>query len=179
MGTGFVVGDGKTVVTCAHVIDKSIYLYKPASNPTNPELNKSFVLRPVYVWTRQDLAILSTNEVITARPLIIGEFRGVQKDDTVIYLGYRSIASAVQVDQAKILEKATLKEGEINTEYLGFEGVGIPGYSGGPVFDSKGTVVAVVAQAQQRVNNATRKPTLYNMAFSVEPVKIRIARRRR
>jgi hypothetical protein len=55
-------------------------------------------------------------------------------------------------------------------DFLEFEGHAIPGYSGGPVFDDKGELVAIMWQAWnwQGVKGGPKR--LINRAFTIEPL---------
>ena len=53
-------------------------------------------------------------------------------------------------------------------EFLEFEGVGRPGYSGGPVFDTSGNVIAIVGKAWTKQGVKGGPERLINRAFSLD-----------
>jgi hypothetical protein len=58
------------------------------------------------------------------------------------------------------------------TDFLEFEGVGVPGFSGGPVFDINGKVVALMREAWARRGLQPGAPdVLVNRAFSTDTIK--------
>jgi S1-C subfamily serine protease len=57
-------------------------------------------------------------------------------------------------------------------DFIEFEGVALPGYSGGPVFDAQGRVIAIIREAWWKTDpRAGTSRWLINRAFSLTPVK--------
>lgn len=57
-------------------------------------------------------------------------------------------------------------------DFFEFNGVGLPGYSGGPVIAMDGKIVGVMREAWARQGVKGGIALLMNRAFSVEPVTI-------
>jgi hypothetical protein len=57
-------------------------------------------------------------------------------------------------------------------DFLEFQGEGIPGYSGGPVFNEKGELVAFMREAWFRQGVKGGPPSLFNPAFSLDFLRL-------
>lgn len=164
LGSCFVAGKQKHVVTCAHVVrTDGNYLF--ASNQgTIREITFQYVL-PHY-----DLAVFSAKENLDFQPIQFGDIHRIRPGDKVVYFGWNEPEKAFKVDQAIVTATgAALNEG-VTIQFLEFEGFGIPGYSGGPVFDITGKVVGIMREAWLKKDIEGRKGILINRAFSVEAV---------
>jgi S1-C subfamily serine protease len=116
------------------------------------------------------LAVFAIKDSIHFRPLQFGDIHRIRPGDKVIYLGWNEQERAFKVDQAIIAAiGAALNEG-ITVQFIEFEGFGIPGYSGGPVFDASGKVVAIMREAWLKKGIKGGKEFLINRAFSIESI---------
>ena len=61
----------------------------------------------------------------------------------------------------------------VSVDFIEFEGEGIPGYSGGPILNNKGEVVALMREAwNKRGVKAGAAEVLVNRGFSIEPAML-------
>jgi S1-C subfamily serine protease len=164
LGSGFIAGKQKHIVTCAHVVvTGGLYLF--ASNQgTIREISFQYVL------PRYDLAVFSAKDSIKFSPIEFGDIHRIRPGDRVVYLGWNEPEQAFKVDQATVTATGSALNEGVTIQFLEFEGFGIPGYSGGPVFDSKGKVVAIMREAWLKKGIKGGKETLINRAFSIEAV---------
>src|SRR5580704_10384969 len=151
IGSGFVFGPNKDVVTCAHVFAGALSqgetnLFFSAQSFAMPR-----ILKFKYFLPRYDLAVFSLSETVEGEPMVVGDFKKMRPGDKIYYYGFDSRFGTPQVPTAMMnvgIISATgsaLNEGT-TIDFLEFEGVGIPGYSGGPVFNERGELVAIMRE---------------------------------
>lgn len=177
IGTGFIVGNNRQVVTCAHVAFDSDYNYVPDYDASVPlDQRKSFPIKLSYSLPRYDLSVLTANEDITPEPLNLGEFRRIRPGDLIVYVGWDSQTNVLQTRDAYVLATGAAINQELNdiavVDFLEFEGVGKPGWSGGPVFNSEGKVVALMREAWTKKGIKGGQDVLMNRAFSTNMLNI-------
>lgn len=177
VGTGFVVGNNRQVVTCAHVAVGSDYYYVPDYDKSVPQVKrKSFPIKLSYSFPRYDLSVLTANEDITQNPLQLGEFRRIRPGDLISYVGWDSKTNKLQKRDAYVLAKGEAVNDVLNNiavvDFIEFEGVGKPGWSGGPVFNSEGKVVALMREAWTKKGIKGGNDYLMNRAFSTNMLNI-------
>ncbi len=166
IGSAFVATDSLHVITCAHVVNQTrSYVYGP--NIGNPiELKRQFML-PNY-----DLAVLALETPVKATPIPLGDLRKVAPGDAVTYCGWDSRNQSLTARSAKVTATGNALSGGKTVQFIEFEGDGIPGYSGGPVFDQSGKIVALMREAWTRQGVHGGNPILVNRAFSTEVIAI-------
>ena len=76
----------------------------------------------------------------------IGDIQRVLPGDKVFYFGWDSDHS-LSVKSAIVEAKGTVLQTDNLVDFIEFPGQGIPGYSGGPVLNAEGDVVAMIVQA--------------------------------
>ncbi len=110
--------------------------------------------------------------------MAIGDFKKIRPGDTIYYYGYdQKFTDSVKIPAGMMnagIVTATgsaLNDGII-IDFLEFPGVGIPGYSGGPVFNDRGELVAMMREAWTRQGIKGGPPILMNRAFSLEFLRI-------
>jgi S1-C subfamily serine protease len=173
VGTGFIVGSARTIVTCAHVISDREYSYEPVRNqPPTPRIKKSFPVKLLYALPRYDLAVLQASEDVTEKPLELGDFRRLRPGDRVIYIGWVAGTNNLKVDVATVSATGAVLNDNAIVEFLEFEGVGKPGYSGGPVFDINGNIVAIMREAWTKKGVKGGGEFLINRAFSTDILSV-------
>jgi len=172
IGTGFVLGSGCAIITCAHVVSSNDeYLYEPARTGTLQQgTRKAYQVKLKHIFPKYDLAVLLADADVTKKPLNLGNFQEIRPGDLVIYCGWVKGTKTLQVNQARVLASGDALNDTANAvvEFLEFKGVGKPGYSGGPVFDSDGNVIAIVREAWTKRGIKGGSKSLINRAFSID-----------
>ena len=163
-GSGFVIGDGRYVVTNHHVIADAEELWVYA------KLLKSRVTRVVVDSPEKDLAVLELDESTDRPPVVFGLKSGVHKTQPVLAAGFPGAAD----DQAAIRDnylEVKFTQGIISGYVEGPNGEALyevsaainPGNSGGPLFDECGRVIGINVEKSlinAVVVGADGKPTL-------------------
>src|SRR5207244_13556349 len=93
--------------------------------------------------------------------------------DNIVYLGWKAGTNNLQADAISVSAVGTVLNGNTTVSFLEFFGVGRPGYSGGPVFDQQGNVIALMREAWTKRGINGGDEVLMNRAFSIEPIKAR------
>ena len=163
IGTGFVAMSARQVVTCDHVAKARKNLIYAGVGQT---VDRSHRLTLKTSMPDVDIAVFSTDEDVCDTPLVLGDIRGMSAGDRIIYLGFKVEAKSIEANTSTVIAVVTSRDSGV--EYMDFVGVGKPGFSGGPVFNGKGNVVALMREA-------FTKPTstgaiLINRAFSTRPL---------
>lgn len=173
VGTGFVAETARNVITCWHVIDtRRKYLYGcPPFGPTSQRL--PFVpIRAVAAFPRYDLIIMAAETNLTVDPLHFGDFKKFRPGERIIYLGLRPSIGTIEADTAIVDATGIVANDGSIVDFLEFAGAGVPGFSGGPVFDEQGDVIAIMREAWEKKGLKGGNPILINRAFSVDLLKI-------
>jgi S1-C subfamily serine protease len=181
LGTAFVAGSGRLVITCAHVLQErnAHYTYVPAHQPNIQHAAKQeFSLKPIAILPISDLAIFTSDEEITGKPLQFGDFGSLTPGANVLYVGF-SVAERgnLRFDRTSVVAVGTEQTEGGEADFVEFEGVAMPGYSGGPVFDSHGRVVAILREAWWKTDPRTgTSKWLMNRGFSLTPAELELRR---
>jgi S1-C subfamily serine protease len=177
IGTGFVCGSQNDVVTCGHVaVDAarathSSDLYYVAQGIQVERLRLKFLL------PRFDLAVYSPDPPIIGKPLTIGDFKRVRPSDHIYYYGFDTRLSTAQMPAGDMRDAtisavgSAVNDGGI-VDFIEFEGQGIPGYSGGPVFNEQGELSAIMREAWNKTGIKGGNPVLVNRAFSIDILRM-------
>jgi len=169
-GSGFVMLKPDNVVTCAHVIDTTKQIsYKVPGKSTK------FKLKVIKYDIENDLALLKSDVNICDTPLIPEEKFNILPGKHLFYLGYDILESnfqskVMQANNAYVDAVGKFLSGKVNVDFIEFTGVGIPGYSGGPVFNDKGQIVGVMREAWFRQSVKGGPKVLINRAISIIPL---------
>ncbi|MDZ4808853.1 MAG: serine protease [Bacteroidota bacterium] len=167
-GTGFVLSSPTTVITCAHVIDSTKKIsFVPYKTGT------PFVLKLIWYDINNDIAVLQSQKNICRKPLLPDTAFLIQTRQHLFYIGYDVSKSkpnekAFQVNNAVVSAFGKAQSGNTVVNFLEFNGVGIPGYSGGPVFNDEGKVVALMREAWFKQGIKGGQVQLINRAFSLK-----------
>jgi hypothetical protein len=134
-------------------------------------------LRLKYVLPRYDLAVFTVTPAIAGEPMVIGDFKKMRPGDRIYYYGFDTRCSTPGLPAAKMNEGVVTATGSALNEgatidFLEFEGFGIPGYSGGPVFNEKAELVAVMREAWTKKGISGGPETLMNRAFSLDVLRV-------
>jgi len=178
VGSAFVFGPKKEIITCAHVVQSPVankltnWVYATQGLPYLTLKLEKFV-------QQYDFAVFTTDGDIPGEPMAIGDFKQIRPGDFVWYYGYDSQFSAkIKGNGAymnhTMVEATGVLRGDNSAlfDFLEFGGHAIPGYSGGPVFNDKGELVAIMWQAWnwQGVKGGPKR--LINRAFTIEPLLV-------
>lgn len=166
LGTGFVVGDGRTVATNAHVVEAAqaqiaariqgggtmkLVVASTGSSPSEP---KAMAARLLSLDKTHDLAVLRLDaEVLPA--LVLGDSASVREGQSVAFIGFPigNVLGFVPVTHRGIVSAVTpIVLPTANARQLGaasvrglrdgafsifqLDGTAYPGNSGGPMFDA-------------------------------------------
>ena len=176
IGSGFVFGSQNDMVTCWHV--------KAISETTLHQTNLLFLsgmhryaLKLNYMLPKFDLAVFSCNPDFKEGHWKAGDFKKLRPGDTVGYEGYDvresnkcSVTTTVKTAQIAAIG-SVLNDGVI-VDFMEFQGEGIPGYSGGAVFNTDGELVAIMREAWTKKGVVGGQEVLINRAFSVEILSV-------
>lgn len=176
VGTGFVAGNKRTVITCMHVVPNytsTEYFFEPEGMNRGPLIRKTvYPLRLLYALPGYDLAVLTSEKDITQAPLQLAEFKRVRPGDEILYRGYDTNSDHLETKGAGISAVGSVLNETTVADFLEFAGEGIPGYSGSPVFNSSGKVVALVREAWLTKGINGGGEILINRAFSTDILSI-------
>jgi putative serine protease PepD len=144
-GTGFIIGNGGTIVTNAHVVgtaDRAQVRLDDNAAPIDAQV--------LGTDASSDLAVLRVDSAKTAhlRPLTLGDSDSVQVGDLAVAIGYplgldrtatagivSGLGRAIQAPNGFSIDKVIQTDAPIN-----------PGNSGGPLLDSAGRVIGINSQ---------------------------------
>lgn len=174
VGTGFVLNNKRQVVTCAHVIDTSHVIYYTSGSFT-PIVLVKHQLKLVKLLTEYDLALLESKEDLCTRPFINADDFNFAPNQHLFYIGYSEQSSSgsikyVQADHAYVSSVGKTFEKDNVIDFIEFIGVGLPGYSGGPVINDKGEVIAIMREAWLKQGIKGGPVQLINRAISIIPI---------
>ncbi len=166
LGSAFIVGAQQHLITCAHVATKGDFVYRGIA------MQEDVNLKSVYFLPKYDLSVFSLAKPIDGDPLKFGDIKRVRPGDTIIYIGCDKNLLKMKHHKALVSSVGSaINKGTI-IDFLEFKGKGIPGYSGAPVFDRKGNVIAILREGWNKKGIKGGKPILMNRAFSTEILSI-------
>jgi len=166
IGSAFIAGNKRYLITCAHVASGKGFVYRGVGSPKDINIKSSFHL------PKFDLSVFSFDKSIKIKPLKFGDFRRIRPGDTVVYIGWDKAISKMKPNSVKVYSVGSCNNKETIVDFLEFYGVGMPGYSGGPVFNIEGKVVAIMREAWTKKGIKGGKSFLINRAFSIEMLTV-------
>ena len=90
--------------------------------------------------------------------------------DRIFYIGFNIESKKYTFDDAIVLQiDSVLVNGAIINKFF-FNGKGIPGYSGGPIFNKNSEVVGILDQATYIVKENHPPEIIGNIGYSLNPV---------
>lgn len=170
-GTGFSFLNPSQILTCAHVIDTT----KRISFVTMDNQTKQHKLKLIKYDLDTDLALLESDEIICYVPLQPTPLFDIQPSQHIFYCGYDVLRSTnkvrkIQLNHAYLSAVGKVLSGKMIIDFIEFRGDGVPGFSGGPVFNDKGEVIAIMREAWYKQGTKGGQVQLINRAFSVGPI---------
>jgi S1-C subfamily serine protease len=166
-GTGFFVNTSGAVVTARHVVENC---------------KKIVVMKNRNLYPVRRAVISKTMDISLLFPVIgVTEAAEIEADNTlhdgepVYFLGDNVLRTTKSDRPALTNAFVATDQAEASTEYLfSITGFGVPGYSGGPVLNSKGHVIGIILGKQELVHR-TRNFVLgvSSDVRSVTPVAIK------
>ena len=166
IGSAFLVGSQKHIVTCAHVATKGDFSFKGISLATGINLKSAYYL-PKY-----DLSVFILSTPIDCEPLKFGDIKKIRPGDTVVYIGWDKNISKMKANKAKVSSIGSALNSDVIIDFIEFQGEGLPGYSGAPVFDINGNVIAIMREGWKKQGVKGGQVVLMNRAFSIEILSI-------
>jgi len=167
IGTAFVAGISKSIYTCSHVVIKDTLWFRYISS------NQIYRVSVKYNLPSYDVALLQRTAGTQPAGIDFGDFSRVQPGDTVFYIGWDSKVKDYMIQVAIVSAKGSvLIEEGTKVDFIEFEGEAIPGYSGGPVFNSKGKVIAMIREGWTRTSLKGGPSVRINRAFSTELLRV-------
>jgi len=167
IGTAFVAGKSKSIYTCSHVVKADTMWFFGYNS------DYRYRIRLKYNLPNYDVAFLERTAGEQQEFLEFGEFNRIQPGDTIYYIGWNMIINAYKINKAIVLAKgSSFMESDVKVDFLEFEGEAIPGYSGGPVLDCGGKVIAMIREAWSKKGIKGGKVIKINRAFSIELLKV-------
>ena len=167
IGTAFVAGNQKAIYTCSHVVINDTLWFN--------YIGSDFVYRVTvkYNLPNFDIALLERTGGEQPASLEFGNFNKVQPGDKVKYIGWDQRVNKYGLWDGIVSAKGSaLTSDQCSAEFIEFEGNAIPGYSGGPVFNDQGKVIAIMREAWSKKGIKGGNMILINRAFSVELLRI-------
>ncbi len=169
VGSAFVVGSPQRVITCDHVVRT-----QPAFNFTYRAASGDMI--PASIETmmhRYDLAVLRLDGTNQMAALPFGDIRRIRPGDQIVYAGWNVKENTlVKVSLATVSAIGVAENEGVSVDFIEFEGEGVPGYSGGPVINVKGEVIALMREAWNKRGVKGGNEILVNRAFSIEPAML-------
>ena len=98
--------------------------------------------------------------------LELGDFHQLKPGDTIFYAGWVAGTSDLMISASRIAAIGSVLNDQTTVDFLEFVGVGKPGYSGGPVFNSDGRVIAIMREAWTKRDLKGGDAVLVNRGFS-------------
>jgi len=176
IGSGFVFGPQNDVVTCWHVKNMAEAVLHVTNLVFNSGMN-TYGLKLRYMLPKYDLAVYSPSPEIKTASFKSGDFKKVRPGDIVWYVGFdvrqsTPFNSMTVIRNSQIAAVGCAMNDDVTVDFLEFAGEGLPGYSGGPVFNMDGELVAAMREAWTKKGVAGGPEVLINRAFSVEILSV-------
>ena len=200
LGTGFVIGNGKLVVTNAHVVAKSLdteRLEQWAIFVTINNTPKRAIVDRIAIDKEHDIAILKLRQGILPA-LTLGEVRNVREGELYAFTGYpigmvlglypvthQGVVSAISPVAIPVVNSSKLSAKLINRLHAPYDvyqldATAYPGNSGSPLYEvGSGQVIGVINKVfvKDTKENVLSKPSGITYAIPIEHVKKLLARK--
>lgn len=173
-GTGFVLNDKRCVVTCAHVINIAKENFYVSGGLDNKKMIHR-KLKLVKFLPEFDLALLESDEDLCNTPFVHEPSFDFTPNQHLFYLGYKVAQSdesikAIEANQTQVSTFGKTFNQSTIIDFIDFKGVGVPGYSGGPIINNDNRVVAIMCQSRLVRGIKGGATEIYNRAYSILPL---------
>jgi len=193
MGSGFVVADGRHVITNSHVIPEELDVNKQEELAVFIGVGKEAIVRTVELIKRDrehDLALLKMNFRMPA--MILGDVNNVREGDSIAFTGFpigavlglypvthRGIISVISpvvipVDSTRTLDAAMIRRLKNPYNVFQLDATAYPGNSGSALYDAEtGEVVGVINKVfiKETKEKVLENPSGITYAIPVKHVK--------
>ena len=167
LGTAFVAGKTKSIFTCSHVAIRDTMWFSYLGS------SYFFRIKLKYNLPNYDVALLERTGGNQPSSLNFGDFNRTHPGDIIEYIGWDVLVNKYVIWKSIVIAKGvSLTENGVTVEFIEFAGEAIPGYSGGPVFNSDGQVIAIIREAWEKKGIKGGASTKINRAFSVDLLRI-------
>lgn len=167
IGTAFVAGTKKSIFTCSHVVISDTLWFHGMQSDYKYRISAKYKL-PNY-----DLAYLERTAGTQIESLEFGDFNKIQAGDKILYIAWDKLKNAFFVDFAIVSATGSaLINFQNKVDFIEFEGAAIPGYSGGPVFNMDGKVIAMIREAWSKKGIRGGNEIQIIRAFSTDLLRI-------
>jgi len=164
-GFGFAV-KGYGIITCAHIAKNDTMIFQPVTGTTDMKMVLKEKLEAFDLATYQIIGEAMVDEYET------GDFAALRPYDTVMYFGWEP----AKLPRLKILRAVVSATGNVarrneSLHFIDFAGIMNPGYSGGPVLNREGKIVAIASECAivKGLKSSTEESII--RAFSLEPLR--------
>jgi len=171
IGTGFLFEKPNVILTCNHVD-----LDHPGNKYFCPmDSSTKFELVVIKRMSELDLILLKSKVDLRITPYKTDTSFKIKPNDIVSYHGYNSTIgikgkNMISNHNTRVQVVGTFESINLKTSFIEFKGHGIPGYSGGPIFNLSGKLVGICAAgyARQLLKDETMKDTI-NSGYDIKP----------
>ncbi|MBU8932884.1 MAG: serine protease [candidate division Zixibacteria bacterium] len=165
LGTGFAVAGGK-VITAGHVAVGDTLLFDPFGKDNEPvRIALGYKVRGL------DLAILSPIDQTLQYCLKLGDFDRIGPGDSILYFGF--IRDTLKVRYSTVYSQGQMLNDGAVGQFIEFQSDAEPGFSGGPVFNRRAEVVAIIVHAYDMTDAKGKRPIRFARAVSTNFLRIR------
>ncbi len=167
IGSAFVAGKSKSIYTCSHVVIKDTLWFQSIGSKMLCRIVPKYDL-PCY-----DIAFLERTGGKQKSTLEFGNFKKTQPGDKIYYVGWDTRINKYVIWSAVVQAKGSAQgNGKCSLDFIDFPGKAIPGYSGGPVFNENGHVIAMIGEAWIVKGIRGGEETNMNRAYSIELLRV-------
>jgi S1-C subfamily serine protease len=167
VGTGFVVNN--MVITASHVIKDHKTLYFSSSDALEP-----YLVELVYNLPDKDIAVLKFKEKVKVTSLKLGKFEDVNMHSSVMLVGFdkfRNVLNKVATFPTVIGYGTSIEDITDSFDFLAAKAKVLPAYSGGPIFNGNGEVIAILRSGYVTENIRTKERGTIAIAVSIDPLR--------
>ena len=170
LGSAFIAGKNKYVITCDHCI-------RDASRNIKTNISYDNIkLKIKHSFQKWDIAILepvNEEDFKNKISLTLGDFNKIKKGDPIQISGYdvdmtnKMKCNFLAMSDCVVKVKGELDNGQVLREYIEYESIAKGGYSGCPVFNENGEVIAIHMSSIMDIETGKK---IVNRAYSFDPI---------
>ena len=167
VGTGFVVNN--MVITASHVIQDHKILYFSSSDTPWP-----YLIELVYNLPDKDIAVLKFKNEVKVTSLKLGRFEDVNMHSSVMLVGFdkfKNVLNKIATFPTIIGFGTSIADLTETYDFLAAKAKVLPAYSGGPIFNGNGEVIAILKSGYVTENVRTKEKGTIAIAVSIDPLR--------